>query len=71
MKRDNYKNPCVLTITKHTQKQYDYDFYTLRYENEGEEWELYGLAEDILAELGEHMNNMTAKIEKANYKGTK
>lgn len=53
---DNYKNPCVVTIEKTHQGNYDYDYYKLSYDNE--DWCLYGTLEDVVAELQEHMDNM-------------
>lgn len=53
---DNYKNPCVVTITKLHQGNYDYDYYTLQYQDES--YTLTGTLEDIINELSEHMDNM-------------
>lgn len=55
-KHDDYANPCVVTITKRHQRDYDYDFYELTYEDEG--WTLMGMKEDVIKELSEHMDNM-------------
>lgn len=53
---DNYKNPCVVTIRKRHNSSYDYDFYTLQYDDE--DYALTGTLEDIINELSEHMDNM-------------
>ena len=58
-KHDNYNNPCVIKITKLHQKQYDYDYYVLSYEDE--DWELTATEEELFEELAEHLELMKAK----------
>lgn len=55
MERDNYDTVANITITKDTKHD---GFYTLRYNNDGEEWELFAPKQEILDELSEHMDNM-------------
>lgn len=57
MKHSNYDIVANITIIKADAEMYK-DFYTLRYNNKGEEWELFGTKEEILNELSEHMDNM-------------
>ena len=57
MKHDNYNVVANITIVKADTEMYK-GFYTLRYNNDGEEWELFGTKEEILNELSEHMDNM-------------
>lgn len=51
LKHDDYENPCGMTITKHKN-----GFYTLKYISEN--FEMWGTKDDILNELGEHLDNM-------------
>lgn len=58
-KHTNYTNPCRITITKKHQKNYDYDYYVLKYIDDG--YEYYCSQEELLAELSEHMDNMRSE----------
>ena len=57
MEHDNYDKVANITITKADAEMYK-GFYTLRYNNDGEEYELYGTKNEILEELSEHLDNM-------------
>lgn len=65
MKHDNYDSTASITLVKANTRKYEgmADFFSLRYNNEGEEWELYGTKEEILEELSEHMDNMKMEGE--------
>lgn len=65
MKHDNYDSTAGITLVKANTRKYEgmSDFFSLRYNNGGEEWELYGTKEEILEELSEHMDNMKMEGE--------
>lgn len=57
MKHDNYNERTEIVLTKH-----DGTFYTLNYiAPDDERYALYGTKEEVLEELGEHMELMKTK----------
>lgn len=55
-KHTNYKNPCIIKITKLHQDQFDYDYYRISYEDE--DWELTATKDELLEEISEHLDNI-------------
>lgn len=56
MKHDNYKSVATITLEKTENGQ-----YMLSYDDES--WTLWADKDEILEELGEHMDNMKKKGE--------
>lgn len=57
-KHDNYDNPCVITITKKCHIGGGC-YYSLKYEQE--DYEFICSKDELLAELGEHLDNMKSE----------
>lgn len=57
IKHTDYDNPCHIVIFKHRQN----GAYTLRYEDEN--YELYCTKDELLEELGEHLENMREEMK--------